>query len=90
MNNTGGVSMSFSMMSIENNGINTLISHEAEAEIIQFTEKKTIIKVKGKIGYPADATSPEKPKDYEGTITLNYPVFQALGSSKEDFTYQLN
>ena len=34
-----------------------------------------------------DAESPDKWKPYEGTITLNYPVFQAVGSSKEDFTY---
>lgn len=87
MNNSDGVSMSFSMMNIENNNMIALTSHEAEAEIIQLTEAKTVIHVKGKIGYPADAESPEKWKDYEGTITLNYPVFQALGSSKEDFIY---
>lgn len=87
MNNSEGVSMSFSMMNIENNNMIALISQEAKAEILQLTEAKTVIHVKGKISYPADVESPEKWKDYEGTITLNYPVFQALGSSKEDFIY---
>lgn len=87
VNNTDGVSMSFSTMRLDNNGMNTMISHEAEAEIVQLSAEKTIIKIKGKIGYPADAESTEKLKSFEGTITLNYPVFQALASSKDDFTY---
>lgn len=87
VNNSEGVSMSFSTMRFNDNGMNTMISHEAEAEIVQLSAEKTIIKIKGKIGNPADAENPEKLKSFEGTITLNYPVFQALGSSKEDFTY---
>lgn len=87
VNNSEGVSMSFSTMRFDDNGMNTMISHDAEAEIVQFSTEKTIIKLKGKIGDPADAESPEKLKFFEGMITLNYPVFQALGSSKKNFTY---
>src|SRR5690606_33664535 len=87
MNNSEGNSMSFSTTDFANNGMDAMISFEAEGEIQKISDQKVVISVKGKLGYPADTENPEKWKSYEGIITLNYPVFQAIGSSKEDFTY---
>lgn len=77
----------FSMMKLVDNGMEALISMEAEGEIISMSQEKTVIKVKGTLSTALDAESPEKWKNYEGKITMNYPIFQAIGSSKEDFTY---
>lgn len=87
MNNPDGNSMSFSTADYSNNGMDMMISYEAEGEIIQFKPEKTVIKIKGKMGYAADADKPEKWRQFEGVFTLNYPVFQAMGNSKEDFIY---
>ena len=77
----------FSMMKVVDNGMEALISMEAEGEIISMSQEKTVIKIKGSLSTALDAESPEKWKNYEGTITMNYPIFQAIGSSKEDFIY---
>lgn len=77
----------FSMMKVNDNGAETFVSFEAKGEIIAISETKTVIKVKGSLASTLDADSPEKWQPYEGTITLNHPVFQAIGNSKEDFTY---
>lgn len=77
----------FSMMKVNDNSAETFVSFEAEGEIIAMSEAKTIIKVKGSLASTLDADHPEKWKHYEGTITLNYPVFQAIGSTKEAFMY---
>lgn len=77
----------FSTMRLVESGMEALISMEAEGEIISMNEEKTVIRLKGKLSNTLDAENPEKWKSYEGTITLNYPIFQALGSSKEDFIY---
>lgn len=77
----------FSIMKVTNNGMDAQLSFEAEGEIISLQKDKIVIKVKGKIGGSIDAENPDKWKSYAGTITLNYPVFQALGSTKEDFLY---
>lgn len=77
----------FSRTIIKDNAMEVELSFEAEGEITQLKNDKVIIKIKGKIGSPMDTEKPENWKDYAGTITLNYPVFQALGSSKEDFIY---
>jgi len=77
----------FSIMKVTDNGMDAQLSFEAEGEIISLQKNKVVIKVKGKTGSSADAEKPENWKSYEGTITLNYPVFQALDSSKEDFVY---
>ncbi|SFH12480.1 hypothetical protein [Pedobacter insulae] len=88
MTNGENDGFTFSIMkAVENGGVETWMSFEAEGEIIKLQKDKTIIKVKGKIGLPTDVETPEKWKVYEGTVTLNFPVFQALGSSKEDFIY---
>lgn len=77
----------FSMMKVVDNNMEALISMEAEGEIISMNTEKTVIQVKGSLSSTMDAENPEKWKKYEGTITLNYPVFQAIGSSKEYFIY---
>lgn len=77
----------FSIMKATESGMDVQLSFEAEGEIVSLQKDKIVIKVKGKTGSQLDAENPEKWKDYEGTITLNYPVFQALGSPKEDFIY---
>lgn len=77
----------FSMMKVNDNGAETFVSFEAEGEIIAISEAKTVIRVKGSLSSTLDADSPEKWKHYEGTITLNYPVFQAIGNTKEEFMY---
>ena len=77
----------FSMMKVVGNNMEALISMEAEGEIISMNAEKTVIRIKGSLSTTLDAENPENWKKYEGTITLNYPVFQALGSSKDDFTY---
>lgn len=77
----------FSTMKVVDNGMEALISMEAEGEIISMNTEKTVIQIKGSLSSTLDAENPEKWKKYEGTITLNYPVFQALGASKEDFIY---
>lgn len=82
-----GNEFTFSMMKVTEQGAETLISFDAEGEIISIRKNKIIIKVKGNLSSTLDANNPEKWKKYEGTITLNYPVFQAIGSSKEEFIY---
>lgn len=77
----------FSKTFIKDNSMEIQMSFEAEGEITQLQKDKVVIKVKGKIGAAMDVEKPENWKDYEGTITLHHPVFQALGSSKEDFIY---
>lgn len=77
----------FSIMKVTDNSMDAQLSFEAEGEIISLREDKIVIKVKGKIGNSIDAENPDKWKSYEGIITLNYPVFQAIGNSKEDFVY---
>lgn len=77
----------FSITRVTDNAMDVQLSFEAEGEIVSLQKDKIVIKVKGKTGSSSDAENPEKWKTYEGTITLNYPVFQALESSKEDFIY---
>lgn len=77
----------FSMMKATDGGMDTQLSFEAEGEILSLQKDKIVIKIKGKTGSSMDAENSDKWKSYEGTITLNYPVFQAIASSKEDFTY---
>lgn len=77
----------FSITRVTDNAMDVQLSFEAEGEIVSLQKDKIVIKVKGKTGSSADVENPEKWKPYEGTITLNYPVFQALGSEKEDFIY---
>ncbi len=77
----------FSITRVTENAMDVQLSFEAEGEIVSLQKDKIVIKAKGKTGSSSDAENPDKWKTYEGTITLNYPVFQALGSSKEDFIY---
>jgi len=77
----------FSITRVTDNAMDVQLSFEAEGEIVSLQKDKIVIKIKGKTGSSMDAENPEKWKPYEGTITLNYPVFQALGSEKEDFLY---
>ncbi|MFC2185760.1 hypothetical protein ACFCT7_00490 [Fulvivirgaceae bacterium LMO-SS25] len=77
----------FSITKVTDNSMDVQLSFEAEGQIIFLQKDKVVIKVKGKMGSSADAENPDKWKPYEGNITLNYPIFQALGSSKEDFIY---
>lgn len=87
LNNLDGNSISFSTADYSNNGMDMMLSFEAEGEIKEISDQKVVVEVKGKLGYPADAENPEKWKEYEGEIILNYPVFQSIGSSKNDFIY---
>lgn len=87
LNNSGDDFMSFSTANYKNNAADMMISFDVEGEIVSLQPEKTIVRLKGSMGYGADAQSPEKWKRFEGTITLNYPVFQAIGSAKEDFVY---
>lgn len=77
----------FSIMKVTDNGMDVQLSYEAEGEIVSLQKDKVVIKIKGKIGSSLDSEKPENWKPFDGTITLNYPVFQALDSSKEDFLY---
>lgn len=77
----------FSITKVADNAMDVQLSFEAEGKIVSLQKDKVVINVKGKTGSSMDAENPEKWKSYEGTITLNYPVFQAMGSSKEDFIY---
>lgn len=77
----------FSIMKVADNGMDAQLSYEAEGEIVSLQKDKIVIRVKGKIGSSLDSEKPENWKPFEGTVTLNYPVFQALDSSKEDFLY---
>lgn len=77
----------FSITRVTDNAMDVQLSFEAEGEIVSLQKDKIVIKIKGKTGSSMDPENPEKWKPYEGTITLNYPVFQALGSKKEDFVY---
>lgn len=82
-----GKVFTLSLMKIIGNGMETMMSFDAEGTIVSMSNEKTIIKVAGHLGYPADAEDPEKWKKYQGTITLHYPVFQTVGIAKEDFIY---
>jgi hypothetical protein len=86
-NPTDGNVFTFSIMKVTDKGMESLLSFESEGEIASLHGDQAIIKVRGKLGYAPDAENPGKWKNYKGTITLNHPVFQALGSSKEDFQY---
>lgn len=77
----------FSITRITDNSMEVQLSFEAEGEIVSWQKEKIVIKVKGKTGNSSDAENPDKWKAYEGTITLNYPVFQVLGGKKEAFLY---
>lgn len=86
--NTGGEnSMSFSTANYKNNEADIMMAFEVEGTIIAMNPEQTIIRIKGQLGYTADAQNPGKWKAFAGTITLNYPVFQAMGCAKEDFIY---
>lgn len=86
--NTGGEnSMSFSTANYKNNEADMMMAFDVEGAILSLKPEKTVIRLKGNIGYTQDAQHPEKWKAFEGTVTLNYPVFQALGNAKEDFFY---
>lgn len=87
MNTSGENSMSFSTANYKNNEADMMMAFDVEGEIISLRPEKTVIRLKGNIGYTQDAQHPEKWKAFEGTVTLNYPVFQALGSAREDFVY---
>lgn len=87
MNTSGENSMSFSTANYKNNEADMMMAFDVEGEIISLKPEKTVIRLKGNIGYTADAQNPEKWKIFEGTLTLNYPVFQSLGNAKEDFVY---
>ena len=86
--NTGGDnSMSFGIANYKNNEADIMTAFDVEGAILSLKPEKTVIRLKGKIGYSEDASKPGKWKIFEGIITLNYPVFQALGNAKEDFVY---
>ncbi|MBL7707294.1 MAG: hypothetical protein JNM21_17240 [Taibaiella sp.] len=87
MNKSGENSMSFATAKYEKNEADMMMAFEVEGEIISLKPEQTVIRLKGQLGYAADAQTPGKWKAFAGTITLNYPVFQALGSAKEDFIY---
>lgn len=87
MNTSGENSMSFSTANYKNNEADMMMAFDVEGEILSLKPEKTIVRLKGNIGYTEDAQNPEKWKAFEGTVTLNYPVFQALGMAKEDFIY---
>lgn len=87
MNTSGANSMSFSTANYKNNEADMMTAFDVEGEILSLKPEKTVIRLKGNIGYSQDAQHPEKWKAFEGTVTLNYPVFQALGSAREDFVY---
>lgn len=82
-----GNGFTLSLLRITDNGMDALISFEAEGTLVSLSTAKAVINVSGKLGYATDTENPEKWKAYKGTVTLNYPVFQAIGSSKEEFTY---
>lgn len=87
MNTNGENSMSFSTANYKNNEADMMMAFDVEGEIISLKPEKTVIRLKGNIGYTADIQHPEKWKAFEGTLTLNYPVFQALGKDRKDFVY---
>ena len=87
MNTNGENSMSFSMANYKNNEADMMMAFDVEGEIISLKPEKAVIRLKGNIGYMADDQHPEKWKAFEGTLTLNYPVFQALGKDRKDFVY---
>lgn len=87
MNTSGENSMTFSTANYKNNEADMMMAFDVEGEILSLKPEKTVIRLKGNIGYTADAQHPEKWKAFGGTVTLNYPVFQALGNDKEDFVY---
>lgn len=80
-------SVSFSISKVVDNTIDVLIVNEAEAEIVSLKKDKAVIRVKGKTSSTMDVQDPEKWKGFEGTITINYPAFQVMGGSKEDYIY---
>lgn len=77
----------FSITRVTDNAMDVQLSFEAEGEIVSLQKDKIVIKVKGKTGSSSDAENPDKWKSYEGIITLNHPIFQVFGSSKEGFIY---
>lgn len=84
---SGENSMSFSTMNYRDNNMEMMTSFNMSGEIVSLNLEKTVIEINGNIGYPSDAESRDKWKHIEGTIELNRPVFQSLGSAKEDFMY---
>ncbi|WP_028787835.1 hypothetical protein [Terrimonas ferruginea] len=82
-----GKVFTLSLMKIIGDGMEAMMSFDAEGTIVSMSNTKTVIKVTGHLGYPADAENPEKWKKFHGTITLHYPVFQTVGIAKDDVIY---
>ncbi|MDD3772275.1 MAG: hypothetical protein PHC38_06430 [Weeksellaceae bacterium] len=64
-------------------GMESWSSDDAVGELLTLNDKKAVLKAKGtftKIGG-------EEKVPFDGTITIDYPVFQAIGGKKSDFEY---
>lgn len=85
--NSENISFQFSMSHITENGLENKLSQEAFGEITQLTDAKAIIKVSGKLYSLENYESPEKWEDFSGTITIEYPIYNAMGVKKEELNY---
>lgn len=87
LNKDGDNSMSFSTVNYKDNQMDMMTGFIVEGEIISLKPEKIVIKLKGEMGYTIDSENPDKWKKFEGVITLNVPIFQALGNTKDEFVY---
>lgn len=82
-----GKVFTLSLMKIIGNGMDAMMSFDAEGTIVSLGNEKTIIKIAGHLGYPTDAENPERWKKIEGMVTLHYPIFQTVGIAREELIY---
>lgn len=67
----------------EVDGMESWSSEDAEGELLSLSDKKAVLKTKGTF----IKTGSEEKIPFDGTITIDYPVFQVIGGQKSDFEY---
>lgn len=83
--NQEGVEATFTVVpSLDPNvGIYGWMGENVDVEVVSLNDEKTIAKVKGLF----TSTGSEEKIPFEGTITIEKPIFQVFGGKKENYTY---
>lgn len=76
-------SLAVLLMGEEFGGMEAWTSEDAVGELVTVSDKKLVVKANGTLIKPnGDGGIP-----FDGTVTIDYPIFQAMGVSKSDFEY---
>lgn len=77
----------FSISSISENEMYTMIAQEGTAVVESLNDSKVFIRIDAKIAAPQDSEHPEKWKTVKGSLTIDYPLFNAMGMKKNEIAY---